>query len=304
MHFADRLAEAVERRGNPILLGLDPHLDLLPEPFAVARDERAPRAERAAALLAFCSELLDAVGDRVPAVKPQSAFFEQLGADGAAAWEQVIDRARARGLLVVGDLKRGDIASTAAAYARAHLDPSGPDARGRCDAITVNPYLGADSLEPFVAAADRAQGGLFVLVRTSNPGGTAWQTAGSEPLAAKVAEQLTAWGAERLGRCGWSNLGAVVGATQARELAHWRQALPHSWLLLPGYGAQGGTAADVVPAFRADGSGALVASSRGIAFAHREDSQGRGDWKSAARRALERMVADLAAIRPRGVRSR
>jgi len=297
MNFADRLAEAVERTGNPVLLGIDPHLDLLPAEYAVARDPSAPRAERARAMAGFCLELVELGKGRVPAVKPQAAFFEELGSDGVAAFEEVVDAARDAGLLVVGDVKRGDIASTAAAYARAHLAGHGS---GRCDAITVNPYLGADALEPFVEIADANNAGLFVLVRTSNPGGTAWQTAGDVPIAGLVGDQLTAWGAERLGECGLSNLGAVVGATHPAELALWRERLPHAWMLLPGYGAQGAGAADVVGAFRADGSGALVASSRGIAFAYRKDPAGEADWRGAADRALDAMVADLRGALPRG----
>ncbi|QDU70123.1 orotidine-5'-phosphate decarboxylase [Engelhardtia mirabilis] len=295
MNFSDRLAGAVERTGNPVLLGIDPHLDLLPEEFAVARDRSARRVDRAKAVARFCLELVELAKGRVPAVKPQAAFFEELGADGVAAFEEVVDAARDASLLVVGDVKRGDIASTAAAYARAHLAENGG---GRCDAITVSPYLGADSLEPFIEAADANEGGLFVLVRTSNPGGTAWQTAGDVPIAGLVADQLTAWGAERLGECGLSNLGAVVGATQAAELAQWRERLPHAWMLLPGYGAQGAGAADVVGAFRSDGLGALVASSRGIAFAYAKDPAGAADWRGAADRALDAMIADLRSAVP------
>lgn len=298
MHFADRLAAAVERCGNPVMLGIDPHLELLPEPFALARNPAAPRAERASVVADFCCELLELAAGRVPIVKPQSAFFEQLGADGVAAFERVVDRARELGMLVCGDVKRGDIASTAAAYARAHLAPEGVDAAGRCDAITLSPYLGPDSLEPFIEAADAADGGLFVLVRTSNPGGTAWQTPGAPSIAERVASQLTDWGASRLGESGLSNLGAVVGATHREELAVWRERLPHAWLLLPGFGAQGATAEDVAGAFRPDGLGALIASSRGIAFAHRKAS-GSVDWRDAASRALDEMIAALESVRLR-----
>ena len=299
MLFADRLAAAVRDRGTPILLGLDPHLDLLPEEFAIARDLDAPRSERADAVATFCEQLVDVAADRVPAVKPQSAFFEQLGADGVAAFERVVAHARAAGLLVVGDVKRGDIASTAAAYARAHLAPDGTGAAGRCDAITINPYLGADSLEPFVEVADAAEGGLFVLVRTSNPGGTAWQAAGQPSFAESVADQWAAWGAERAAatESGLSNLGAVVGATHPSELAVWRARMPHAWMLLPGFGAQGATAADVAGAFRDDGLGALIASSRGIAFAYRAEGAD-PDWKQAASAAVDAMVADLRAAVP------
>jgi len=291
MSFSDRLDDALGAVANPCLLGIDPHLDLLPEEFAVARDEHAPREERADAVRRFSLELVDLAAGRVGAVKPQSAFFEQLGADGVGAWEDVVRAARDAGLIVIGDVKRGDIASTAAAYARAHL--TGP---ARCDALTVNPWLGEDSLQPFVDAADGADGGLFVLVRTSNPGAGVYQEHGSPPVAELVAATIERWGAERRGVCGLSSLGAVVGATHARDLARWRRLLPSSWLLLPGYGAQGATARDVVGAFpfeRPRWRGALVNSSRGVAFA------GRGrpgtPWKDAARAALDAMIADLRA---------
>src|SRR5262245_54490707 len=167
-NFADRLDAALERVHTPALVGIDPHLELLPAPFAIARDVRAPRAERAAAVEAFCKELIDLVAGSVAAVKPQSAFFEALGADGVLAWERVVAHAHAAGLLVIGDVKRSDIASTAAAYATAYLEGlPGTPREHLCDAITLSPYLGSDSLTPFVESCARAGAGLFVLVRTS-----------------------------------------------------------------------------------------------------------------------------------------
>src|SRR5688572_1068630 len=169
VNFADRLVAALERVRTPALVGIDPHLELLPEPYQLARDERAPRAERAAAVEAFCTALIDLVADSVAAVKPQSAFFEVFGADGARAWERVVAHARAAGLLVIGDVKRSDIASTAAAYGTAFLEGlPGTTREHLCDAITVSPFLGSDSLVPFVESCARADAGLFVLVRTSN----------------------------------------------------------------------------------------------------------------------------------------
>src|SRR5262245_12178812 len=187
-NFADRLEAALERVRTPALVGIDPHLELLPAPFAVARDPRAPRAERAAAVETFCKELIDLVAGAVAAVKPQSAFFEVLGADGALAWERVVAHAHAAGLLVIGDVKRSDIASTAAAYASAYLEglPGMPRAH-LCDAVTLNPYLGSDSLAPFVDACRRVGGGLFVLVRTSNEGSREFQAHGEPPLCERVA---------------------------------------------------------------------------------------------------------------------
>ncbi|MEZ5979633.1 MAG: orotidine-5'-phosphate decarboxylase [Planctomycetota bacterium] len=287
--FADRLAAAIEEKGTPILLGLDPHLEMLPPPFDAAMDANLARAERAALVERFCTELVDLCADRVPAVKPQSAFFEVLGADGVAAFERVCDHARSRGLLVVGDVKRGDIATTAAAYASAFLAPVGDV--GRCDAITVSPYLGADTLDPFVARAKAAGGGLFVLVRTSNPGSGAWQGHGTPPVSELIARGVDEIGREVLGEDGLSSIGAVCGATHPEQLARWRVLMPRAYLLLPGYGAQGATAKDVVPAFLPGKRGALVASSRGIAFAYRSKKT---EWKAAASEALDEMRADLA----------
>jgi len=299
MNFADRLDAAMERVRTPALVGIDPHLDLLPAPFAVARDARAPRAERAAAVEAFCTELVDLVAGKVAAVKPQSAFFEVLGADGALAWERVVAHARAAGLLVIGDVKRSDIASTAAAYATAFLEGlPGTPREHLCDAITLNPYLGSDSLVPFVDACKRADAGLFVLVRTSNEKSAEFQQHGAPPLCERVADAVTALGASLTGASGFSSLGAVVGATHPEELERLRRHLPRAVLLLPGYGAQGASARDVRTAFtdpRRPWRGALVNSSRGVAFAWREKAHAGRTWQDATRNALDHMLAELAA---------
>ena len=308
MNWADRLDAATARVGHPCLLGLDPHLDLLPEEFAVARDPRAERAERAHALGEFCRELLDVAAERIAAVKPQIAFFEVFGADGVRAWEDVVRAAHEHGLLVIGDVKRGDIASTAAAYATGLLEGTpGSDPALLCDAVTLHPYLGSDSIEPFLRACSGPGSGsgkgLYVLVRTSNPSSREFQLHGDPPLWRIVADAVERWGAELRGACGYSAVGAVVGATHGRELADLRAALPHAPLLLPGYGAQGGTARDLVAAFpdpEAPWRGGLVSSSRAIAFAHREPRHAGRSWKDAARLALEDMIEDVrAALRQR-----
>jgi len=297
LSFADRLDAAAEACGNPCLIGLDPHLDLLPEEFAAARDPVATRSRRADALGAFCCELVDVVAGRVPAVKPQSAFFEVLGADGVEAWERVVAHARSKGLLVVGDVKRSDIASTAAAYATAFLEGlPGSDDGALCDAITVNPYLGEDAIEPFLAACRRTGRGLFVLVRTSNPGSGLFQSHGEPPLVRRVAEAVERWGADLVGECGLSSVGAVVGATHPRELEDLRERMPRAWFLVPGYGAQGGTAAEIAPAFpdpTRRTRGAIVNSSRGIAFAYRRPEHDGRDWREASAVAVSDMVAEL-----------
>jgi len=294
MTFADRLDAAIAESGNPCLLGIDPHLELLPEEYAVARDEGARRSDRAAAVRDFCLELVEVATRAVPAVKPQSAFFEQLGADGVAAWESVVAEARRAGLLVIGDVKRGDISSTAAAYARAFLDPAPPAAA--CDAITVNPYLGSDSIEPLLATCERVDAGLFVLVRTSNPGGAELQLHGEPPLWHEVARSVDRWGEQLTGLCGLTSVGAVVGATHPAELPDIRARLPRTPLLLPGLGAQGASVRDLAPAFLPGGRGALLSASRSIAFAYRDAHRAGQHWKDAARSALTELVAETADI--------
>ena len=292
MNFVDRLDAAVREKSSPCLLGLDPHLSLLPDEFAIARDPKAARSARAEAVADFLCELTDLCADRVAVVKPQSAFFEVLGADGAAAWERVVSHAHSRGLLVIGDVKRGDIASTAAAYATAFLEGSGnTEDPALCDAITVNPFLGSDTLDPFIEVAKRTNKGLYVLVRTSNPGSSDLQEHGEPPLVHKLCEHVTRWGADMVGECGLSSVGAVVGATHAEALAELRARLPHTPLLLPGFGAQGAGPEDVKPGFSAGLSGAVVNSSRGIAFAYRKE--GGSDWRAAADRAMDEMLHGL-----------
>lgn len=297
MNWADRLDAATESVGNPCLLGLDPHLELLPAEFEVARDVRAPRKARARALSEFCHELLDLAVGRVAAVKPQSAFFEVFGADGWRAWEEVVREAHERGLLVIGDVKRGDIASTAGAYATALLEGTSEADRGAtCDAVTLNPYLGTDSLQPFLEVCERTGKGVYLLVHTSNPSSREFQHHGQPPLWRAVANAVERWGRHLRGTCGYSAVGAVVGATHAAELAEFRAALPHAPLLLPGYGAQGAKGRELTSAFpdpRAPWRGGLVNSSRGIAFAYREPRFEGVPWKEAALRALEEMIDDL-----------
>lgn len=293
MNYADRLDQAVRSKGNPCLVGLDPHLDLMPEEFAAVRDPQATRNECANDVTRFLIGILDAVADIVPAVKPQSAFFEVLGPEGLAAFESIVAASHERGLIVIGDAKRGDIGSTAAAYAQAFLTGGpGSDPATLCDALTVNPYLGSDSIQPFLEACDEADAGLYILARTSNPSSAEFQTQGTPTLAERVADAIGVWGAERIGTSGFSSVGAVVGATHPGELAALRERMPHTPLLLPGFGAQGATAADVVGGFTEGCRGALVNSSRGILFAYRNG--GAPHWKDAAREAARQMASELA----------
>ncbi len=264
--FSARLAAAVHRAGTPLCVGIDPWPDRLPlsggrgGQGAPLRNA-SPRDLQALALRArdFANWVLDACVGVVPAVKPQFAFFEAMGPEGMEVLADTCARARAEGLIVVADAKRGDIGSTASAYAAATL---GPDAPFPGDALTVNPFLGPDTIEPFLEAADAGGGGVFVLLRTSNPGSARWQ--------APVADDLTGWlaevGAARVDASGLSNVGVVVGATKGEALAEARRKLPHAWILVPGYGAQGATAADTRAAARDDGLGALIVSARAATF--------------------------------------
>jgi len=276
--FGDRVADAVERKRSQLVVGLDPVLDLLPVEL---RGDAHTGAEAAAdAVARFCSGIVDAVGPEAVGVKPQLAFFEALGAPGYRAFEEVCAYARAAGLLVIADGKRADIGSTARAYAAAYLEP-GADTRPRADALTVNPYLGRESLEPLLAACRRNGAGLFCLVKTSNAGGDVQDLALSDgrPLWQQVAELVAEWGEEVVGERGLSSVGAVVGATHPRAVSEARRLLPQSILLLLGIGAQGATPADVARGFTSGPASALVAVSRSVIYAYR----GTGlDWRTAA----------------------
>lgn len=302
-HYADRLHAAVTEKKTAALVGLDPRLDQLPEDvLAAARFRGGNDIEVAAsAFEEFCSRIIDVVAPLVPAVKPQAAFFEQLGPAGCLALQRVILKARKAGLIVICDAKRGDIGSTAQAYAEAYLAGEDPDAAiWGADSLTVNPYLGDDTLQPFVEVAKQRGAGIYVLVRTSNPGSASFQNRQSDgqTLYRHVADVVERLCLETRGDGGYGIVGAVVGATYPAELAELRAAMPSTPLLIPGYGAQGGGASDVLAGFDSDGLGALVNSSRGINFAyHREpwNSELRPDqWEQAVEAATKMIVAELA----------
>lgn len=295
MTYADRLEAAIARTANSALIGLDPHADSLPPEFAIARDPKASRRQKADACAQFLCEIIELAAGRVPAVKPQSAFFEIYGADGIHAWERVVATARSAGLLVIGDVKRGDIDSTAAAYARAFLDPA-VAGEAVCDAITVNPYLGGDAVQPFLDAAKAHQAGIYVLVRTSNKQSALFQDHGTPRLYERVASCVREWGNSCMGSGGLSSIGAVVGATHPAELVSLRAQLPTTPLLIPGYGAQGAGAAEIAGGFLPGGRGALVNSSRGILFAYKQPRYSGLHWKDASRAAIDAMIAEVGAL--------
>jgi orotidine-5'-phosphate decarboxylase len=264
-HFGSRLTAAVRRVGVPLAMGIDPHLDRLPEIYRSRYADRTTgwRARAAEAITAFAEVALDAAQGRVAAVKPQFAFFEQLGSPGWAALEAVCQMARQRDLLVIGDAKRGDISSTAAAYARAILDPEGPLG---CDSLTVNPWMGSDTITPYLDLCREHGRGLFVLVRTTNPGSAELQSHGQPPGSLKVADSIQRLGQDTVGPCGTSSIGAVVGATVAEDAQALRARMPEAWFLVPGVGAQGGSAAQALAGAREDGLGALPVASRSLLF--------------------------------------
>jgi orotidine-5'-phosphate decarboxylase len=299
-HFADRLVHAVRHCGNPVVVGLDPRVEQLPAGLRPA--EAASFSERAAACLTFCQGVIDVVASLVPAVKPQAAFFEQLGPAGMVALDQVVQFARQKKLMVILDGKRNDIGSTAAAYAAAWL---GRDTSAwGTDALTVSPYLGDDSLRPFVETAVAREAGIFVLVKTSNPGGKSFQDLLSDgrPIYRHVADHVQHLAQQSVGQHGYGAVGAVVGATYPQQAAELRAAMPNAWFLVPGYGSQGATARDVAGAFDEQGLGAIVNSSRAIIFAHarREYAEkfGAGRWQEAVEAATREMIAQLQADTP------
>jgi orotidine-5'-phosphate decarboxylase len=289
-NFADRVAEAVARKQSQLVVGLDPVVDLLP--MELRGEAVLGRAGAASSVARFCKGIVDAVGPYVVAVKPQTAFFEALGSDGFRALEEVCDYARSTGLLVLLDAKRGDIGSTSRAYAAAFLEPR-DDGAPLADAMTASPYLGLDSVEPFLAACRRDGAGVFFLVRTSNAGATDvldLPLSDGRPLWQYVAGLVSEWGAPLVGERGMSSIGAVVGATHPRAVSEARRLLPHSPMLLPGIGAQGATPADVARAFTAGPASALVTASRSVIYAYREAET---DWRAAAGAEAQRLATQV-----------
>jgi orotidine-5'-phosphate decarboxylase len=287
LHFADRLAAAVERKRTPLCVGLDPMPARLPAELRGKQPDEA--YER------FCRGIIDAVAEIAVAVKPQSAFFEALGSRGVAVFERVCDHARAAGLLVVADVKRGDIPSTAEAYAAAFLEPRG-DEPPLADVMTVSAYMGGDSLEPFLRACRDHGRGIFCLVKTSNPGSADVQDLAlgdGRPLWHHVAGLVDGWGEDLVGASGLSAVGAVLGATHAGAVETARRLLPRSVLLLLGVGAQGAAPADVAAAFVDRPAGGLVSISRPILYAHERVA---GDWREAAAAEAARFAEELRVV--------
>lgn len=291
MGFGDRLSQAVMEKQNAVCVGIDPRLAQLPSSLTADVHDEQTAAD---AFLTFSKAIIDVVAPLVPVVKPQSAFFEELGPLGVVAMREVIRYASEKGLLVILDGKRNDIGSTATAYARAYMGASSPFG---ADALTVSPYLGADSLEPFVDRCVEADAGIFVLVKTSNPGSGFMQDriidglTVAERVADLVQEKAVATAS---GPDAYGSIGCVVGATYPEQLAAMRKRMPNAWILIPGYGAQGGGAADVKHGFDASGLGALVNSSRGIIFAYENPKYSSSpEWERSVEEATRDMILEL-----------
>lgn len=280
-YFADRLLEAIEAKRTHVVVGLDPDFDLLPAEVRESYGRDAYESEermKAACYEEFLTGILGALREEVVGVKLQSAYFEALGAPGYELYLRTIGLAKDKGYVVIADVKRGDIGSTAEAYARAHLDIAG------ADAVTVNPYFGSDGLEPFLRRARESGKGVFVLVKTSNPSSAEIQDlalASGEPLYRRVADLVNHWGSGTVGASGYRSVGAVVGGTHPAEGAALRSQMPGVLFLIPGYGAQGARADDLKAMFDQEGSGAVVNSARAILYAYRKRLD--VPWQEAAR---------------------
>lgn len=301
MHFADRLSQEIQKKGTPICVGLDPRLDRIPQFIkkeSIAKKGRSPEAA-AECFLEFNKGIIDAVHDLVPAVKPQFAFYLQYGFSGVWAFEETCRYAQEKGLIVIADAKCNDIGSTAEAYARAFLgevDIFGESvASFDCDAVTVNPYLGFDGIKPFIDVCKKKEKGIFVLVKTSNKSSGDLQDRMLEDKLRNyelIAHFLESWGADEIGKSGYTSIGAVVGATYPAEAAKLRKLMPHVFFLVPGYGVQGGSAKDVKVCFNKDGLGALINSGREIIFSW-EKSTDTKNFGAAAREAVLKMKKEL-----------
>ena len=302
----EKLVERIKKLEAPIVVGLDPTLNFVPG-FLLdkAINEKGETLEAAAdAIFEFNKKIVDAVYDLIPAVKPQIAMYEQFGIPGLMAYKQTVDYCHEKGLLVIGDAKRGDIGSTSTAYAIGHLGKvkigSTEIAPIDTDFLTINPYMGSDSVVPFVEECKKYDKGLFILVKTSNPSSGEFQDqkVGKKTVYELVGKKVDEWGAE-LVKNGYSDVGAVVGATYPEMGEVLREIMPKAYILVPGYGAQGGTAAELKPFFNKDGLGAIVNSSRGIIAAYKQDKYaeyGAEGFAEAARAAVIGMKNDIASI--------
>ncbi len=302
----DRLVEQIKKKNAPVVVGLDPMLSYMPGHLLMAAIKQYGETLEAAgeAVWQYNKGIIDKIYDIVPAVKPQIAMYEQFGIPGLSAYKKTVDYAKSKGMIVIGDVKRGDIGSTSAAYATAHL---GKVTVGSAtfpvfdeDFATVNPYLGSDGIKPFVDVCKSEKKGIFVLVKTSNPSSGELQDrlVDGKPLYELVGAMVDEWGKDCMGSS-YSYVGAVVGATYPEMGKILRGVMPKAYILVPGYGAQGATAKDLRPYFDEDGLGAIVNSSRGIIAAYKQEKYakyGEEHFDEAARAAALDMIEDIASI--------
>lgn len=302
----NKLVSEIKKKNAPVVVGLDPMLNYVPEFIQKkAFDEFGETLEGAAeAIWQFNKGIVDATYDLIPAVKPQIAMYEQLGIPGMTAFKKTVDYCKEKGLVVIGDIKRGDIGSTSAAYAVGHLGKVKIGSKSYAgfdeDFATVNPYLGSDGIKPFIDVCKEENKGIFVLVKTSNPSSGEFQDQkiDGKPLYELVGEKVAQWGEECMGD-EYSNVGCVVGATYPEMGKVLRKIMPKTYILVPGYGAQGGTAKDLAPYFNEDGLGAIVNSSRGIIAAYKQDKYskfGAENYADASRQAVIDMINDINSI--------
>ena len=299
----NKLINKIQKTKAPIVVGLDPMLSYVPEHIQKkAFDEFGETLEGAAeAIWQFNKEIVDKTYDLIPAVKPQIAMYEQFGIEGLKAYKKTVDYCKSKDLVVIGDIKRGDIGSTSAAYATGHLGKVQVGSKTYAgfdeDFATVNPYLGSDGVKPFIDVCKEEKKGLFILVKTSNPSSGEFQDQliNGKPLYELVGEKVAQWGEDHMGDS-YSYIGAVVGATYPEQGEILRKVMPKSFILVPGYGAQGGKGKDLVHFFNEDGLGAIVNSSRGIIAAYKQEAYakfGAENFGDASRAAVEAMIADI-----------
>ena len=299
----NKLTEKIKKLNAPVVVGLDPMLNYVPEHIQKkAFDEFGETLEGAAeAIWQFNKEIIDKTYDLIPAVKPQIAMYEQFGIPGLAAFKKTVDYAKSKDIVVIGDIKRGDIGSTSAAYAVGHVGKVQVGSKTYVpfdeDFVTVNPYLGTDGVKPFVDVCKETGKGIFVLVKTSNPSSGEFQDrlVDGRPLYELVGEKVAEWGESHMGDS-YSSVGAVVGATYPEMGKVLRKIMPKTYILVPGYGAQGGKAADLAPYFNEDGLGAIVNSSRGIIAAYKQEKYakfGAENFADASRQAVVDMIDDI-----------
>ena len=303
----NKLVEQIQKKDAPVLVGLDPMLGYVPEHLTKkAFEEYGETLEGAAeAIWQYNKGIVDAVYDLIPAVKPQVAMYEQFGIPGMIAFKKTVDYCKEKGLVVIGDIKRGDIGSTSTAYAVGHLGKVTVGSKQYYgfdeDFVTVNPYLGSDGVNPFIDVCKEEKKGIFVLVKTSNPSSGEFQDRliDGRPLYEYVGEKVNEWGSQCMGDT-YSYVGCVVGATYPEMGKILRKIMPKAYILVPGYGAQGGKASDLAPYFNKDGLGAIVNSSRGIICAYKQDKYakfGADHYAEASRQAVIDMIEDINAGR-------